>query len=575
VTIATRTRDPAAQRGAAAVQPTDGPGHLAVRARHAAMKTAAATEETAALVTDDQSLDRSREELPPTGHGGRGGLPHDDGGHRRDGVHRCCFGRCACPGSNHRRKHGTLSKVLMGWANLSGVLRGSPALLRWFARLAVGWVTVYAVLRLSRDAFHDVPWAQQARGASMPLLSYSFRTHREQSWWTVPAQDRRYDDRSTTRSLATMTDMKEDGRAEWQRCDDDEDKCGASVSFPRGRMTLRSDQIVALRFPIAGIRAALQIKNASLAFEMYGEKELFPAIKPEHSAPLTIEIQVELSTHALALQDQEHGIASRELTNSTVIWAVPPQQKHHVVETPNLAPLLTVLKSMDGWTEESSVNIILTPTSGTGVRIFKAPDKRTGANMHILHDLVKILCAISCVLILRFMATHGRSSPAERLVHAIMALEGPKCGCAVDHREHADCKPEKLRVMQAELQKVTGKGQEEISDFLVAELVGLSASEHWHIAKRVRSINKMQIAGSGAAVATPDAFARYKSTEENDGGWWVSDKDGSRFQTLRGALMAREVDGPQGLRRRAGACVSYRSYRSTSHRCLPVRITAL
>jgi hypothetical protein len=54
-----------------------------------------------------------------------------------------------------------------------------------------------------------------------------------------------------------------------------------------------------------------------------------------------------------------------------------------------------------------------------------------------------------------------------RLVLAIMALEGPSCGCAVDHREHVDCKPEKLRATQELLEETTGKGADEISAFLV------------------------------------------------------------------------------------------------------------
>jgi len=83
------------------------------------------------------------------------------------------------------------------------------------------------------------------------------------------------------------------------------------------------------------------------------------------------------------------------------------------------------------------------------------------------HDLVKLLCATICVLIVLFMNTRGRDSPAERLVLAIMALEGPSCGCAVDHREHVDCKPEKLRATQKRLEETTGKGADEISAFLV------------------------------------------------------------------------------------------------------------
>ena len=257
-------------------------------------------------------------------------------------------------------------------------------------------ITVYALLRLQHDTIYDVPWAQQEDGAAMPLLSYSFRTHREYQWWAIPEQARKYDHRSTTRSLSAMTDATEDGRAEWQHCSDPQnvcegaDKSGASVSFPRGRMNLQNNQVVGLQFPLAGIRAAMELKEAHLAFEMYGEKELFPTVNPEQRAPLTVEIQVELSTHSLPLQDQERDITSRELTNWTVFWQVPPQQKHKMVETPDLSPLLTKLTQMTGWTEESSVTLTLTPTNGTGWRVFKSRDKRTGANMHLRFELLSL-----------------------------------------------------------------------------------------------------------------------------------------------------------------------------------------
>ena len=84
------------------------------------------TSEETALVRNNSLHDESLEELADD-------LLHDG--------HRCCCGVLPNPGGNRRRKYGALATLLMGWAALSGVLRGSPAAMRWFARIAVGWVT--------------------------------------------------------------------------------------------------------------------------------------------------------------------------------------------------------------------------------------------------------------------------------------------------------------------------------------------------------------------------------------------------------------------------------------------------
>ncbi len=380
--------------------------------------------------------------------------------------------------------------------------------------------------------------------------------------WGIPEDKRKYDFHKTTRSLAEMTDAVENGHAEWWHCEKashdcrDRDRTGEPMSFPRGRMNLQPDQIVALRFPLAGIRTSQHLENAYLAFEFYGETELFPRPKPTQSAPLTVDIQVELSPHALALQDELRDITSRELSNSSVTWEVPPQQQHVVVKTPNLMPVLTLLKSMPDWTSESSVNIMLTPTSGTGMRIFKVRDKRTGSNLHVSRDIMRLMCAVICLLIMCFMARHGQDDPAERIVKAIMALEGAKCGCPVDHQAHSDCKPEKLKATKAKLEK-TGIGDDAIRNFLVGELTGDKSEESHHNWRAVK--NKMRSTSSfRSAMLTQRTESTDDPTDGESvnplaayaGAWWVSDS-GHHHQTLRKVLEHCDVDGAQGLRRRA------------------------
>ncbi len=62
---------------------------------------------------------------------------------------RCCCGLLIPVGSNVRRQHGQVTKVLMEWATLSGALPHSPLPLRLFAWLSVVWTTVCASLRSS------------------------------------------------------------------------------------------------------------------------------------------------------------------------------------------------------------------------------------------------------------------------------------------------------------------------------------------------------------------------------------------------------------------------------------------
>ena len=278
------------------------------------------------------------------------------------------------------------------------------------------------------------------------------------------------------------------------------------------------------------------------------------------SAPLTVEIQLELSAHALPLQDERHDITSRTLTNSSIVWNVPAQDQHAVVRTPNIMPLLTMLKDLDGWGEQSAVNVMLTPTRGSGKRVFKARDSRMGANLHLLHDIVQLCCAIIGVLIMQFMRSHGQARHAKRLVDAIMSLEGAKSGSPVDC-EYADSKSKKLETTEAELKKA-GKSSDQISAFIVGELTGdtrkkMAAKHRWHHAKSktrtLRNVQKTLSADNedpGKSAAPEDPFAKYRSDTKGEGGFWVSDS-GEPESTLRGALELCEVAGPQGLMRRA------------------------
>ena len=100
-------------------------------------------------------------------------------------------------------------------------------------------------------------------------------------------------------------------------------------------------------------------------------------------------------------RDDQRDISSRELTAASVIWHVPLQHAHRVVRTPNLAPLLDQLQLLEGWSETSAVTLVLTPMDGLGVRKFKIADKRTGANLVIVDDVMHIIMSVACLLILK------------------------------------------------------------------------------------------------------------------------------------------------------------------------------
>ena len=90
-------------------------------------------------------------------------------------------------------------------------------------------------------------------------------------------QQRRYEERSTHRSLKTMNDHDEDARAEWRSCDPHETGCetGAPVSFGPNRLELRPGQRAAIQFPHAGMRHHTALLRAWVTFEMMGSTELF------------------------------------------------------------------------------------------------------------------------------------------------------------------------------------------------------------------------------------------------------------------------------------------------------------
>ena len=73
--------------------------------------------------------------------------------------------------------------------------------------------------------------------------------------------------------------------------------------------------------------------------------------------------------------------------------------------------------------------------------------------------------------------------------------------------------------------------------------------------EQVRELTGLR--SDGSSTPTPDsdvdAFADFRSSGDGSGGWWSSDVHGHSFPTLRAVLMDTEVDGKQGLRRRAGA----------------------
>jgi hypothetical protein len=171
-------------------------------------------------------------------------------------------------------------------------------------------------------------------------------------------------------------------------------------------------------------------------------------------------------------RDDQRDISSRELTAASVIWHVPLQEAHRIVRTPNLAPLLDQLQLLEGWSETSAVTLVLTPMDGLGVRKFKIADKRTGANLVIVDDVMHIIMSVACLLILKQFRA-GLSIPtwqritcrsekehnemqndiqtAWNVLKAVRALEGARFGCPVDHREHPNCKTMALQKLQADV----------------------------------------------------------------------------------------------------------------------------
>lgn len=248
---------------------------------------------------------------------------------------RSFFEWCGLVSDPHSRNGRALGLATM----LARTLGASPESSAWrraLAWLAVSTMLIYCLARLAHDTVWDNPWKTKVpSGPSMPFLEYDFRRHHELDWWTIPEDERTYDFHLASRSLSPLSDKVEHARAEWFGCSrnasslaagmglpdmpplcagrsaiDGAHHSGQSVSFRQNMLALQPDQIVALRFDLAGIRrvksivasAAEHIGHAVLQMEMLGEEELFPGFKAREQANLTMQIQVELSTHALNLR---------------------------------------------------------------------------------------------------------------------------------------------------------------------------------------------------------------------------------------------------------------------------------
>eukprot|EP01047_Picozoa_sp_COSAG01_P002926 COSAG01_NODE_82_length_27810_cov_36.968352_14_plen_690_part_00 len=312
----------------------------------------------------------------------------------------------------------------------------SPRPLQWLARLSVGIMFAYSVAKLAHVSVWDNPYKQHAHGAAMPALRFDFAFESG-----VNALQPSYTS-STIDSLLPMQDNSQYARAE--RMSD-----GKSLGFPPGQIVFQPEQIVGLQFPASGLRPGTRVLSAALSMEMIGETELFPAHISSESAPLSMQVQVELSSESLPLK-LRHGafdlaaaasfdLSSRGLSGQNVTWVLPPQTKHTCVVSPDLRRLLSRLRRVDGWNEISTLTFVLTPMSEhSGTRSFQVRDHRTDSMAEFSRVLVDavLYCILGPLLL-----THLQSRPlfTQLLGPDALELMEPAPHQHVD--EHGQVKP--------------------------------------------------------------------------------------------------------------------------------------
>lgn len=217
-------------------------------------------------------------------------------------------------------------------------------------------------MRIGYETVVDPPYVQSHPGQPLPHIRMSIQG------------------KQMTRSISAMDDMEQHVRSE--KLD-----TGEPVSHGTTSMVLADNQLMSIQFQEAGIPAGAQIGDVTLTLEMFGTEWLGLEDTVQQLANFTVIIQAHASAVSADLRYDENDISTRQLTDTKVYWSVPKQMDHAIIATPNIGAIFNELQTQDGWTERSSITIVLSPADPINseephaYRIFKSL-KTTNVSIH-------------------------------------------------------------------------------------------------------------------------------------------------------------------------------------------------
>ena len=99
-----------------------------------------------------------------------------------------------------------------------------------------------------------------------------------------------------------------------------------------------------------------------------------------------------------------------------MVWDVPPEVHHELIRTPDLAPLLIELQSIEDIDERSTISLVMEPISGDGGRHFKTLFTLSDAILALTDDVFGYLMMLPSAYILLTKETLFQTSKDDGLL---------------------------------------------------------------------------------------------------------------------------------------------------------------
>ena len=302
--------------------------------------------------------------------------------------------------------------AMWSWSKYFGTHPESPKLCYYVLSLSLFIMALYSFATLARQIISS-PLQQVASGRQVPYITHRNIGPHGRAFHGL-LEERTGEGVSTARSLPAQNSDELSARAE-HICGE---RDGEHVDFEPDIFTIRSCQVTALRFPLAGVHSDADLIDTHVVMEMAGEPALVPPVRPSATAELTVRIHADKALESLPLRTTiaREDITSRYLTSSFVEWTVPEQRPHNTVQTPDLSPIFKELQQVPGWSEMRTVTLVFLPVpvevrvAGQLVtREFLLPDNRMASLAATLDLVFKCLhyCLMLPMMLYQLRTTEG------------------------------------------------------------------------------------------------------------------------------------------------------------------------